>query len=115
MRTAEWQTLVDYHVVIVEGVYALRRELRTFYDLTMWMDCPRSIRLARGIVREGEAARAQGEHDWMPAEDHYIATERPYLTANFYVTNADPLTRSPDWHIQHKDGGVGDDLDLSYN
>ena len=33
-------------------------------------------------------------------EDHYIATERPHLTANFHVTNADPTARLPDWHIQ---------------
>ncbi len=99
-RLAEWQTLADYQVVIVEGVYALRHELRALYDLTIWIDCPRPIRLARGIVRDGEAARAQWEHDWMPAEDHYIATERPHLTANFHVTNADPTARLPDWHIQ---------------
>ena len=94
-RLAEWQTLADCQVVIVEGVYALRRELRGLYDLTIWIDCPRPIRLARGIVRDGEAARARWEHDWMPAEDHYIATERPHLTANFYVTNADSTTRLP--------------------
>ncbi len=99
---AEWQTLAGCQVVIVEGVYALRHELRALYGLTIWIDCPRPIRLARGIVRDGETARAQWEHDWMPAEDHYIATERPHLTANFYVTNADPTARLPDWHIRRK-------------
>ncbi|MCK4470579.1 MAG: uridine kinase, partial [Anaerolineae bacterium] len=43
-RLAEWQTLAGCHVVIVEGVYALRHELRALYDLTIWIDCPRPIR-----------------------------------------------------------------------
>jgi len=81
-------------------VYTLQHELRALYELAIWIDCPRPIRLARGIARDGEAARTRWERDWMPAEDHYIATDRPQLTADFFVTNADPTARVPEWHVQ---------------
>jgi len=99
-KLSEWHTLAGCHVVIVEGIYTLLHELRALYDLTIWIDCPRAIRLARGIVRDGEAARTQWECDWMPAEDHYMATDRPQLTVDLCVTNADPTARVPDWHIR---------------
>lgn len=50
-------------IVIVEGVYSTRVELEQFYDLTVWVECPRPIRLARGIERDGEAARRKWEEE----------------------------------------------------
>jgi uridine kinase len=99
-KLSEWHTLAGCQVVIVEGIYTLLHELRVLIDLTIWIDCPRAIRLARGIARDGEAARTRWERDWMPAEDRYIVTHRPQLTVDFLVTNADPTARVPDWHIQ---------------
>ena len=80
---AEWHTLAVASVVIVEGVYTLRRELGSFYDLTIWVDCPRAIRLARGIARDGEQVRALWEGEWMPCEDRYIAVHQPHLAADW--------------------------------
>ena len=54
---AEWHTISASDVVLVEGVYTMRCELTNFYDLKIWVECPRAIRLARGIARDGEKAR----------------------------------------------------------
>jgi uridine kinase len=74
---AEWYTLVGEPVVIVEGVYTLRRELWPLYDLTVWIDCLRAIRLARGIARDGENARALWENEWNDQEPAWRLIQPP--------------------------------------
>jgi uridine kinase len=74
---AEWHTLSPGGVVIIEGNYATRPELRDYYDLTIWVDASENVRLRRGVERDGEDARAKWLDHWMPEEDRYIATSRP--------------------------------------
>jgi uridine kinase len=76
-------------VVIVEGVYASRRELASFYDLRIWVECPRELRLSRGLARDGETARKRWEEDWMPGEDRYIEEHRPQERADAVVRGTD--------------------------
>ncbi len=78
---AEWHD-VPHGIVIVEGVYSTRVELKEFYHLTVWVECPRPIRLARGIERDGEAARRKWEDEWMPAEDRYVLEQSPHTQAD---------------------------------
>ena len=87
---AEWHTISDSDVVLVEGVYTMRRELTDLYDLKIWVECPRAIRLARGIARDGEKARTIWEQDWMPKEDYYIKTHLPRERADLFVNGATP-------------------------
>lgn len=92
-RRYDWQldALAEAHevpprgVVIVEGVYAARRELAALYDLRVWVACPREVRLARGLERDGEEARELWERDWMPAEDRYVSEHRPEELADVVV------------------------------
>ena len=56
-RLAEWHTVPVGGIVIIEGVYTLRQELADYFDLKVWVDCPRDKRLARGLERDGEGAR----------------------------------------------------------
>ena len=85
---AEWHTIPDSDVVIVEGVYTMRCELVYLYDLKIWVECPKAIRLARGIARDGEKARTIWEQDWMPKEDYYIKTHLPRESADLFVNGA---------------------------
>jgi len=87
---AEWHTISASDVVLVEGVYTMRRELTNLYDLKIWVECPRAIRLARGIARDGEKARTIWEQDWMPKEDYYIKTHPPRKRADLFVNGATP-------------------------
>jgi uridine kinase len=84
---AEWHD-VPHGIVIIEGVYSTRVELRQFYHLTVWVECPRPVRLARGIERDGETARRRWEEEWMPAEDRYVKEESPHTKAD--ILYADP-------------------------
>lgn len=83
---AETHEVTPGGVVLVEGVYCCRKELSGFYDLKIWVDCPRALRLERGIARDGESYRGQWEHDWMPAEDRYVAEHRPDQLADITVS-----------------------------
>jgi uridine kinase len=43
--------------VVVEGIYTTRKELWEQYDFRIWVNGPSSIRLSRGIARDGESVR----------------------------------------------------------
>ncbi len=72
-------------VVVVEGVCALHRMFRDDYLLRIWVDAPRDVRLARGVARDGEAARSTWEDVWMPREDRYVARDDPISAADLIV------------------------------
>lgn len=82
---AEWHVVPRDSVVLIEGVSATRVELAVPWALTVWVDTPRALRLARGVERDGEQMRAQWEQLWMPEEDAYVAAQSPHLRADFVV------------------------------
>ena len=82
---AEWHTVPVGDIVIVEGVYAIRKELANKYDIRIWVDTPREVRLSRGIKRDGEEARGMWENNWMVSEDLYVERQMPFKKADFIV------------------------------
>ena len=72
-------------LVVVEGVCALHRRFRDAYDLRVWVDAPRELRLARGVARDGEAARRRWLEVWMPMEDRYVERDDPVSAADLVV------------------------------
>ena len=80
---AEWHEISPGGVVIVEGVTPLRPELREFWHVSIWVECPRNLRLKRGIERDGESMRSQWEDIWMPEEDVYMRQIHPWEHATF--------------------------------
>lgn len=88
-RLAEWHIVPVGGMVVVEGVYVLRKELAEFYDYKIWVDCPREIRLARGVERDGEPAREAWESNWMVAEDKYVREQLPFERADLIVDGSE--------------------------
>jgi uridine kinase len=72
-------------VIVIEGVCALHALFREAYDLRIWIDAPREVRLARGIARDGEEARQVWERQWMPSEDRYVQRDDPISAAHLIV------------------------------
>jgi uridine kinase len=72
-------------VVVIEGVCALHRMFRDAYDVRVWVDAPRELRLERGLARDGEAARERWETVWMPSEQRYIERDDPIPSAHVIV------------------------------
>jgi uridine kinase len=75
-------------VVVIEGVCALHRMFRDAYDLRIWVEAPREVRLARGVARDGEGARSTWEERWMPQEDRYVERDDPVSAADLVVDGA---------------------------
>jgi hypothetical protein len=72
-----WTTRLGGTPLVVDGVFSTHETLRNFYDLRIWVNAPRAVRLARGLQRDGEGARSKWVDFWMPAEDHYISDQAP--------------------------------------
>jgi len=72
-------------VVVIEGVCALHRMFRDAYQVRVWVEAPRDLRLARGLARDGEEARAVWEERWMPSEDRYVERDDPAPSAHVIV------------------------------
>jgi uridine kinase len=82
---AEVRAVEPRGVVVVEGVCALHRDFRDAYDLRIWVEAPRAVRLARGVARDGEASRERWETVWMPREDAYVERDDPVSAAHLIV------------------------------
>jgi uridine kinase len=78
-------------VIVVEGVCALHRMFRDDYDVRAWVEAPFETRLARGVARDGEAARATWVERWMPSEDRYVERDDPISCADVIVDGSVPL------------------------
>jgi uridine kinase len=86
---AEWHTVPPGGTVIVEGISSSRRELGAVWDLIVWVECPRDLRLRRGIERDGEAMRWKWETVWMPEEEEYVRTQGPIGRADLVIDGSD--------------------------
>ncbi len=71
--------------VVVEGVSSTDVRLGVPWDVTLWLDVPAEVRLARALARDGESMRDQWVRRWMPAEDAYEAAQRPQDRADVVV------------------------------
>jgi uridine kinase len=84
-QLGEWIAFEAGGVVIVEGVSVMRQELGHPWDLTIWVDAPYEVRLARGMERDGESMREVWVNEWMPQEDVYVSQQTPRKRADLIV------------------------------
>jgi Uridine kinase len=82
---AEWHAVPAQGVVIVEGNYSTRAELRDFYDFRIWVQAPDEVRLARGVERGGENTRDRWLNEYMPEEERYLAAQEPWRFADLVI------------------------------
>jgi len=75
--SAGWAEVPAGVPVVVEGVSSTDVRLGVPWDVTLWVEVPDEVRLARALERDGEAMREQWVERWMPAEDAYEAAQRP--------------------------------------
>ena len=73
-RLAEWHEVQPGGIVIVEGVFTVRPEIREFYGVTVFVEAPRDERVRRIHARDENVAWVDR---WMAAEDWYLEHVRP--------------------------------------
>jgi uridine kinase len=89
---AEWRMVPVGGILIVEGRYALVKALTTFYDLRIWVDSARDVRLGR-LASAGLVAMA--EHPWLLAEEAYLAGQDPAGAAHLRVDGSGAVPHDP--------------------
>jgi uridine kinase len=79
-------------IVLLEGIFLLKRAYREHFDLTAWVECPFDIALERAIERgqEGlppaETVKAF-ETIYFPAQRIHFARDNPQGAADFIIQN----------------------------
>lgn len=78
-------------VLILEGVFLQRTELKDYLDFTIYLDVPREVRLNRVLARDGyiggvEEIKSKYEKRYFPAEEKYIFEYSPIENADFVLS-----------------------------
>jgi uridine kinase len=92
----------DIDVILLEGIYLLKRQFQAYYDLSVWIECGFETALERAVARaqEGlttERTVAAYKRIYFPAQEIHIARDDPKAAATLTVTN-DPrlnVTENP--------------------
>ncbi|HEX7105694.1 MAG TPA: hypothetical protein VF218_07005 [Acidothermaceae bacterium] len=94
-RFAEWHEVPVADVVVVEGVGAGQRLLADALAMTVWVDTPPDVRLARGIARDGEELRAFWQQ-WIVGEQAHFAADDTLARADLVVIGNPAVAHDPD-------------------
>lgn len=90
----------DVDVILLEGIYLLRRNLRVHYDLAVWVECSfetaleRALRRAQEGLPPAETIRAY-QTIYFPAQQLHFGLDQPWAAADIVIPN-DPLLTVPD-------------------
>jgi uridine kinase len=64
-------------IIILDGAYSARPELRDLIDLAVLVEAPETIRHERLAAREESGFLARWHARWDSAEEHYFTVVRP--------------------------------------
>jgi uridine kinase len=82
----------DTDVILLEGIFLLKREWRAYYDLSFWVDCTFETALERA-VRRGQEGLAPAETVsafrtiYFPAQSLHLAKDAPRAAAGHVLVN----------------------------
>lgn len=89
-----WHPVAVPDVLIVEGVTAARRAIRPELSLAVFVTAEPSVRLARGLERDGEALRDEWRR-WMAGEERHFAEDATASQVDLIVDGAPALAHDP--------------------
>jgi uridine kinase len=82
-RLAEWVEAEPREILVVEGVFSMRPELRPLLDIAIFIETPREERQRRMLARRQDSAAWMAR--WMSAEDWYLEHVAPHRHADLVV------------------------------
>jgi uridine kinase len=87
----------DVDVIVLEGIYLLKRAFQGYYDLSVWIKCSVATALERAIARaqEGlppEATIAAYRRIYFPAQEIHFLRDDPEAAATITISNDPNLT-----------------------
>ena len=90
-------------VLLFDGVFVLREELRGHWDFSIFVNAGFDVTLARGLNRDlalfgsEETVRERYERRYIPGEMIYLERHRPFDHADAVVHNDDPADAGLEW------------------
>ena len=82
-RLAEWTEVKPREIVLIEGVFSMRPELRDLIDAAIFIETPREERIRRMLARP--QADAAWMASWIAAEDWYLEHVVPHGSADLIL------------------------------
>jgi uridine kinase len=82
-RLADWIEIEPRGIILVEGVFSTRPELRPLIDVAIFIETPRDERMRRMLARPQDSASWLDR--WMAAEDWYLEHVAPHRHADLIV------------------------------
>lgn len=87
--------LYEYHdvdIILLEGIYLLKRAFQSYYDLSFWIECSFETALERAISRAQEGLGAEETKlayrtIYFPAQEIHFILDSPKTAATFIVNN----------------------------
>ena len=85
----------ELDVILLEGIYLLKRPFQAYYDLSVWIECSFETALERAIARaqEGLTPKATAEAYrtiYFPAQEIHFRRDDPRSAATLIVNNDTP-------------------------
>lgn len=80
-------------LVIIEGIFLLRKEWCDYFDYIVYLDCPRDVRYKRALNRDTYIGNMterikKYERRYWPGEDYYLKTDKPCERADLVYRNS---------------------------
>ena len=104
------ETATDYHahlydvrdveVVVLEGIYLLKRAFQAHYDASIWVDCTVETALERALARRQEGLSAEATVEayrtiYFPAQEIHVRRDDPRRAATAIAVNDPRLADTP--------------------
>lgn len=82
----------DIDIIVLEGIYLLKRPFQHLYDLSFWIDCSFEKALERAVARAQEglsrdATIAAYRTIYFPAQEIHFARDNPRSAASGLIDN----------------------------
>ncbi len=94
-RFAEWHEVPLSAAIVVEGVGAAQRLFTDALAMTVWVETPPDVRLARGIARDGEQLRGFWER-WIVGEQAHYAADDTRARASIVILGDPAVAHDPE-------------------
>ncbi|KAF2414562.1 uridine kinase [Microbacterium sp. B35-04] len=88
---SQWVTAPLDAVLVVDGIFLHRPELRGLWDWSVWLDVPFDMTLARMALRDGSDPdpEAPSNGRYRQGQEIYLSAARPREAASVIVDNSD--------------------------
>ena len=96
-RSSPVETADDDAILLLDGIFLLRPELRNYWDFTVFIDITFPSVLARSVTRDAgmlgcaEQAVRRYRTRYIPGQILYLSEATPHLLADIVIQNDDPV------------------------